>query len=72
MNHILIKQTVKFAKKFQYECTKDKHISEFKIIVIIQASTEFLHIAYIIYNIVCLKKFLQFFAMDQTMINILS
>ena len=40
--------------------------------VIIQENIEVFHIANLIWNIVCLKKFLKFFIMDQTMIIILS
>ena len=45
---------------------KIKNIANSGAIVIIQVNIKVLHITYIIENIVWLKKFLHFFAMDQS------
>ena len=49
-----------------------KNIVELEIIVIIQVNRQVLHKAYVIQNIVYLKKFLWIFTMNETMIVILS
>ena len=49
-----------------------KTIAKLATIVIILVNTEVGHIKYVIYNIVYLKEFPWFFAMDQTMIIILT
>ena len=49
-----------------------KTIAKLATIVIILVNTEVGHIKYAIYNIVYLKEFSWFFAMDQTMIIILT
>ena len=71
MNHILIKQNVTFTKN-NINTVMIKNIFELNIIVVIQRSIEVLHIAYVIYKIVHLKKFLWFFTIHQTMVIILS
>ena len=59
-------------KKLENKYLEDKKYRKIKIIVILQGNIEVLCIAYIILNIVFLKKFLQFFIMDLPMITILS
>ena len=51
---------------------KKKKIVTLEIIVIIQENIKALWIAYVISNIICPKKFLQFSIMNQTMIISLS
>ena len=49
-----------------------RNIAKLEIIGIIQISLKVLHIVYVLYDIVYLNKLLHFFAVDQTMIIILS
>ena len=56
MNPILIKQNVTFTKN-NINTVMIKNTFELNIIVVIQRSIEVLHIAYVIYKIVHLKKF---------------
>ena len=58
-------------ENFENRYMKDK-IYRKEIIAIMQGNIEVLRIAYVIENIMYLKKFLQFFIMDLTMIGILS
>ena len=51
---------------------KIKIINKSEIIVIIQVNTEAQHIVFVIENLTCLMKFLQFFIKVQIMIIILS
>ena len=48
---------------------KDENIVKLEVIVIAQGNIEVLDIAYVILNIVRLKKLLKFFIMDQIMIK---
>ena len=57
-----------FKEKFKNRHFKDKKYCKvwFEIIVIIQENIKVLRVAYVIQNVTCLKKFLQFFIIDQT------
>ena len=74
MNHILIKQTVTFAKKksLLVNTLLIKIIVKLGTTVITQVNAEMLHVAYVIWNKIYLKKFLWFFTVDLTPIMILS
>ena len=59
-------------EKSKTKYLKDRNIVKLEVIVVIQGNIEVLQIAYKIKNIVHLKKFLEFFIMDLTMIMIKS
>ena len=59
-------------EKSKTKYIEDRNIVELEVIVVIQGNIEELRIAYIIQKIVHLKKFLEFFIMDLTMIMIKS
>ena len=75
-NHIKIQKLVvkkSFAKKnLMKNMLKKQNVVKFGIIAIMQGNTEVLLIVCIIQSIVYLKKFLQLFLMDLTMITILA
>ena len=65
-----MQKSVTFVKNINI--WKIENIVKLEIFVFIQENMEVLHIAYVIQNIVYLKKFLQFLIMDQTAIIISS
>ena len=65
MNHTKMEKSVIFVKKkLKTNMCKIKNIIKLEVIVIIQGNIEMLHIAYIIQNIVHLKKFIWLFIID--------
>ena len=62
---------VKFVKR-NLKMNMIKNMVELATIVLIHVNIDELHRSYVIQNMVYLKKFLKFFTMDLTMINIFS
>ena len=59
-------------KSLKINLVRINNIIKIKVIVILQVNIEVLHLAYVIQNIVYLKKCSYFFTMDQAIIIILS
>ena len=62
---------VRFVKR-NLKINMIKNMVELATIVLIHVNIDELHRSYVIQNMVYLKKFLKFFTMDLTMINIFS